>query len=180
MDDGDQTAPQAPPRLPGGKLYRLAWAFYLILALVAVVWIGLREGTISLALFARWPGALVDVGLGAGAGLVLIGLWALARRMLPSARRLEAELRHLLGPVESSEIFALAILSGLAEEIFFTGTAAEITPVRSVDRMNVGSGTRGSVTKAIQDIFFGIVGGKLEDRWNWLTPVALGESVAAD
>ena len=63
----------------------------------------------------------------------------------------------------------------LAEEIFFTGTAAEITPVRSVDRMDVGSGSRGPVTKAIQDIFFGIVTGELEDRWNWLTPVALNQ-----
>jgi branched-chain amino acid aminotransferase len=68
----------------------------------------------------------------------------------------------------------------LAEEIFFTGTAAEITPVRSVDRMDVGSGTRGPITKAIQDVFFGIVGGKLEDRWNWLTPVALNQTIAAD
>ncbi|MEZ4830499.1 MAG: branched-chain amino acid transaminase [Caldilineaceae bacterium] len=45
----------------------------------------------------------------------------------------------------------------LADEIFFTGTAAEITPVRSVDRMPVGDGKRGPVTKAVQDVFFGIV-----------------------
>jgi branched-chain amino acid aminotransferase len=67
----------------------------------------------------------------------------------------------------------------LADEIFFTGTAAEITPVRSVDRMPVGSGSRGPVTKQIQDVFFGIVRGELEDKWNWLTPVEMGEPVHA-
>jgi branched-chain amino acid aminotransferase len=67
----------------------------------------------------------------------------------------------------------------LADEIFFTGTAAEITPVRSVDRMPVGSGTRGPVTKAIQDRFFGIVRGESEDKWGWLTPVEMTQPVAA-
>jgi branched-chain amino acid aminotransferase len=67
----------------------------------------------------------------------------------------------------------------LADEIFFTGTAAEITPVRSVDRLPVGNGTRGPITKSIQDIFFGIVRGDLPDKWNWLTPVELSEPVTA-
>jgi branched-chain amino acid aminotransferase len=67
----------------------------------------------------------------------------------------------------------------LADEIFFTGTAAEITPVRSVDRMPVGSGSRGPVTKAIQDVFFGIVRGEVEDKWNWLTPVEMSQPVTA-
>lgn len=62
----------------------------------------------------------------------------------------------------------------LADEIFFTGTAAEITPVRSVDRMPVGEGRRGPITQAIQEVFFGIVEGTLPDKWNWLTPVDLG------
>jgi branched-chain amino acid aminotransferase len=67
----------------------------------------------------------------------------------------------------------------LADEIFFTGTAAEVTPVRSVDRLPVGEGTRGPITKAIQDVFFGIVNVELEDKWGWLTPVELSEPVAA-
>lgn len=67
----------------------------------------------------------------------------------------------------------------LADEIFFTGTAAEVTPVRSVDRLEVGSGSRGPVTKAIQDVFFGIVKGEMPDKWNWLTPVDLKEAVTA-
>lgn len=59
----------------------------------------------------------------------------------------------------------------LADEIFFTGTAAEICPVRSVDRILVGDGRRGPVTKAIQGVFFGIVRGERADKWNWLTRV---------
>jgi len=61
----------------------------------------------------------------------------------------------------------------LADEIFFTGTAAEITPVRSVDRMPVGDGKRGPVTKAVQGVFFGIVEDGAPDKWNWLTHVKL-------
>jgi branched-chain amino acid aminotransferase len=57
----------------------------------------------------------------------------------------------------------------LADEIFFTGTAAEITPVRSVDRIKVGSGSRGPITKAVQDEFFAITSGEKEDRFGWLT-----------
>lgn len=67
----------------------------------------------------------------------------------------------------------------LADEIFFTGTAAEITPVRSVDHMPVGSGSRGPITKSIQDVFFGIIRGEQADKWNWLTPVEMGEAVGA-
>ncbi len=62
----------------------------------------------------------------------------------------------------------------LADEIFFTGTAAEITPVRSVDRLPVGDGTRGPITKAVQGVFFGIVEDGAPDKWNWLTHVKLG------
>jgi branched-chain amino acid aminotransferase len=61
----------------------------------------------------------------------------------------------------------------LADEIFFTGTAAEITPVRSVDRLPVGDGKRGPVTKAVQDVFFGIVEDNAPDKWGWLTPIQL-------
>ncbi len=59
----------------------------------------------------------------------------------------------------------------IADEIFFTGTAAEVTPVRSVDRVTVGSGKRGPITKAVQDEFFAITSGKKPDRYGWLTHV---------
>lgn len=61
----------------------------------------------------------------------------------------------------------------LADEIFFTGTAAEITPVRSVDRMDVGDGRRGPITQAVQQKFFGIIEGELPDQWGWLSAVTL-------
>jgi branched-chain amino acid aminotransferase len=63
----------------------------------------------------------------------------------------------------------------LADEIFFTGTAAEITPVRSVDRLTVGAGKPGPVTKAIQQAFFAITSGQTPDRHGWLTHVPQGE-----
>lgn len=59
----------------------------------------------------------------------------------------------------------------LADEAFFTGTAAEITPIASVDGIDVGEGCRGPITKQLQDAFFALVQGKLEDKWGWLTPV---------
>jgi branched-chain amino acid aminotransferase len=58
-----------------------------------------------------------------------------------------------------------------ADEVFMTGTAAEITPVRSVDRKPVGSGKPGPVTKSLQRAFFGLFDGSTEDHWGWLTPV---------
>jgi len=58
-----------------------------------------------------------------------------------------------------------------ADEVFFTGTAAEITPVRSIDGIPVGAGRRGPVTEHLQEMFFGITSGELEDRYGWLTPV---------
>jgi len=56
----------------------------------------------------------------------------------------------------------------LADEVFFTGTAAEVTPIRSVDRIQVGSGVRGPITTAIQRRFFEVISGKAEDRYGWL------------
>jgi branched-chain amino acid aminotransferase len=66
----------------------------------------------------------------------------------------------------------------IADEVFFTGTAAEITPIRSVDRIVVGKGQPGPVTRKLQERFLGIVAGKAEDKYGWLTlcnqPVAAG------
>lgn len=59
----------------------------------------------------------------------------------------------------------------IADEIFFTGTAAEITPVRSVDRIQIGKGRRGPITQRLQEEFFAIVNGTAPDRYGWLTPV---------
>lgn len=68
----------------------------------------------------------------------------------------------------------------VADEMFFTGTAAEITPVRSVDKVPVGNGKRGPITKAVQDVFFGITSGTLPDKYGWLTHVRQSEPTSGD
>ncbi|MDH3645763.1 MAG: branched-chain amino acid transaminase [Gammaproteobacteria bacterium] len=55
-----------------------------------------------------------------------------------------------------------------ADELFFTGTAAEVTPIRSVDRMDIGAGCRGPVTEQLQTAFFGLFSGQTEDKRGWL------------
>ena len=64
----------------------------------------------------------------------------------------------------------------IADEIFFTGTAVEVTPVRSVDRIQVGTGRRGPITERLQKAFFDVVEGTAPDTFGWLTPVV--EAVA--
>lgn len=59
----------------------------------------------------------------------------------------------------------------IADEVFFTGTAAEVTPIRSVDRITVADGKIGPITQQISEEFFGIVHGTKPDRYGWLTPV---------
>jgi branched-chain amino acid aminotransferase len=64
----------------------------------------------------------------------------------------------------------------IANEVFFSGTAAEITPIRSIDRVAVGEGVRGPVTKKIQDEFFALIGGHKPDRHGWLSPVGVASN----
>src|SRR6185312_3926038 len=66
----------------------------------------------------------------------------------------------------------------IADELFFTATAAEISPIRSIDRISIGSGRGGPITEKLQNEFFGIVNGTKPDRHNWLTPVRVAAPVA--
>ena len=59
----------------------------------------------------------------------------------------------------------------VAEEVFFCGTASEITPIRSIDKININSGITGPVTLALQREFFGILSGSISDRHAWFTKV---------
>lgn len=59
----------------------------------------------------------------------------------------------------------------IADELFMTGTAAEITPIRSVDRLPVGSGKRGPITESLQAAFFGLFSGETPDQYGWLDDV---------
>ncbi len=67
----------------------------------------------------------------------------------------------------------------IADEVFFSGTAAEITPIRSIDRITVGSGQRGPVTEKLQKTFFDIVKGDAPDTMGWLTPVVAARQPVA-
>ncbi len=59
----------------------------------------------------------------------------------------------------------------VADEIFFTGTAVEVSPIRSVDKIKIGNGSRGPITKKIQDQFFGVISGEIPDQYGWMTAV---------
>jgi branched-chain amino acid aminotransferase len=68
----------------------------------------------------------------------------------------------------------------LAEEVFFCGTAAEITPIRSIDKIRVGKGGRGPITRRVQDEFFAITSGTKADTRGWLTHVSVTAGVPAN
>jgi len=63
----------------------------------------------------------------------------------------------------------------IADEVFFSGTAAEITPIRSIDKIVIGQGRRGPVAEKLQHEFFAIIEGRKPDRHGWLTPVPVAE-----
>jgi branched-chain amino acid aminotransferase len=75
------------------------------------------------------------------------------------ARELGLEVRECAVPRE---------MLYLADELFFSGTAVEVTPIRSVDRISVGNGKRGPITERIQQAFFGLFDGRTVDKWGWL------------
>jgi len=64
----------------------------------------------------------------------------------------------------------------IADEVFFTGTAAEVTPIRSIDRIVIGNGKPGEITRKIADEYFGIANGLKPDRFGWLTPTKVNAS----
>ncbi|NYB27259.1 MAG: branched-chain amino acid transaminase [Methanobacteriaceae archaeon] len=59
----------------------------------------------------------------------------------------------------------------IADEVFLTGTAAEVTPIRSIDQIKIGNGEKGEITSKLQEKFFSIISGYQEDKYNWLTYV---------
>ncbi len=79
-------------------------------------------------------------------------------------------------PVQESGIQRAALY--VADELFFTGTAAELTPIRSVDRIQVGDGRPGPITLAIQERFLGVARGEVADAYGWLTMVPEPASAA--
>lgn len=123
--------------------------------------------------------ALDDTGrISEGSGENLFIVWKgrlytppLASSTLPGITRLTViQLARELG-IRIEEKTVPREMLYAADELFFTGTAAEITPIRSVDRIQVGAGARGPITEKLQTAFFDIVSGKVPDRYGWLTPV---------
>lgn len=106
---------------PPGRLVKLAAGFYLFLALVSIPWLGSLHGTIPRTLF--WPASApwIDLAAGAGAALVLLGIWEALRRLSAAAREVEADLARLVGSISRADALALAAFSGFAEELFFRG-----------------------------------------------------------
>ncbi|HUA82716.1 MAG TPA: branched-chain amino acid transaminase [Bryobacteraceae bacterium] len=109
-------------------------------------------------LFVIRDGKLITPPLGAS---VLPGITR--DTVMQIARSLEIPVVEALIPRE---------LLYIADELFFCGTAVEVTPIRSVDRITIGKGKRGPITERLQREFFAIVEGKTPDRFGWLTPVA--------
>ena len=87
--------------------------------------------------------------------------------------------RHLGMPVTEQPLPRELLY--IADEVFFTGTAAEVSPIRSIDRIVIGDGKPGEITRTIAEEFFGIANGLKPDRFGWLTPVNVkaGEPVPA-
>jgi branched-chain amino acid aminotransferase len=67
----------------------------------------------------------------------------------------------------------------MADELFFTGTATEVAPIRSVDAIQIGNGKRGPITAKLQAAFFGLVQGKTHDKYGWLDYVDMNAPRAA-
>jgi len=86
-----------------------------------VVGFGAARGPIGLAAFVEPGSPAVDLGGGLALAALLLALWALGRRLFASGREVETEIAALLGPLSREEALALALLSGVAEEIFFRG-----------------------------------------------------------
>ena len=84
-------------------------------------------------------------------------------------------LAHAMGYEVREQTLSREILY-LADELFFTGTAAEVTPIASVDDIPIGIGSRGPITEKLQSAFFGLFDGTTEDRFGWLEPIKKGSS----
>ena len=116
----------------------------------------------------------VSEGSGENLFLVMNGeLWTppLGACILPGITRESVlQLAQDLG-IKIKEEPILREMLYVADEAFFTGTATEITPIRSVDKITVGKGTRGRVTEALQKEFFALFSGERPDKHGWLTQV---------
>jgi branched-chain amino acid aminotransferase len=124
------------------------------------------------------------VSEGSGENLFLVrqgGLWTppAGNSVLPGITRASViQIAKDLG-IEVVEQMIPREMLYVADEVFFTGTAAEVTPIRSVDKIRVSDGKIGPITRRIKNEFFGIVEGTLPDRHKWFTAVPVKQTVGA-
>ena len=123
-----------------------------------------------------WPGYSGHVSEGSGENVFLVHEGTLytpplATSILPGITRdsILKVAEDLRIPCKESVIPREMLY--IADEVFFAGTAVEVTPIRSVDHIQVGKGVAGPITRKIQEEFFAITSGTKPDRHNWLTPV---------
>lgn len=105
------------------RLYQVAWAVYLLLAIAGAVWLGLAGDVqgIHLEQFINPTTWWQDLAWGLAVGAALLGLWLAGRTILPLARDLERTIASLLDGLSPPDALALALISGFAEELFFRG-----------------------------------------------------------
>lgn len=106
---------------PATQFYRIAWIFYLVLAIAGLLWTGSQRGRLGLELFVDPGSWWIDLGAGVAIGGALLALWWALRRFVAAARTLEDELAALLAPLAVAEAVSLALISAVAEELFFRG-----------------------------------------------------------
>lgn len=107
--------------LEPGQFFQLAWTFYLLLAVGGIVWLAIARDQLELKIFfdpASWP---TDLGLGVVVALAIVGAWHGLRRFIAGMRDLEMAMINMIGTIDASESFALALISGFSEELFFRG-----------------------------------------------------------
>jgi membrane protease YdiL (CAAX protease family) len=165
--------------VPRGRLYALAWVFYLFLALGGAIWIGWRLGHIPLEQFVDPAAWWVDLAIGLGAGVALLGVWAGLRKLLPRARELEERLAELLGPLDPGEAVSLALISGFSEELFFRGAVQGSIPgvggfvlaLIVFTLLHTGPGRAFRLWTAFAALAGAALGGLMMWRGNLLAPV---------
>jgi len=153
----------------------MAWMFYLVLALAGALWIGWRDGRVRLETFFDPQEWWLDLGSGVLAGLLLLGVWAVGRRLFGTARKLEHQLGELLGPLDRSEIVGLALLSGFSEELFFRGAVQGawgwIPATVLFALLHTGPGPAHRVWTAFAGVAGLVLAGLMIWRGNLLAPV---------
>lgn len=147
----------------------------MALALGGAVWIGLREGVIPLRLFVDLETWWIDLLLGIGGALLLLGVWTGTEKIFPLARELEENLAQVLGALGRTEVVALAVLSGFAEELFFRGAVQGafgwLVATLFFALLHSGSGRAFRLWTLFALVAGLLFGGLMELRGNLLGPV---------